>query len=211
MKKTNYILREILYRVYEERKPFMSQKSLAESCGLSTETVNRLVGKLHRFRSIEKKPQGFRVVDSRKVLQYWSATRDLHSDIQWTTYSADSTEEIESRLPKGSVLTAYSGYNRKFSDAPSPYDKVYVYAPPDEARRTFPEPKAVERNLIVLRPDDHLERVSGDGSAPLAQLYVDLWQIGTKTADRYRLELEGKLEPEPAETLRALIREGSSL
>ena len=65
-RKVDRVLREILHRVYERNEPFMSQKSLAQACELSMDTVNRLVAKLNQFRSIEKKPLGFRVADPKK-------------------------------------------------------------------------------------------------------------------------------------------------
>ena len=61
-----------------------------------------------------------------------------------------------------------------------------------------------------LRPDPHLARTSKDGAAPLAQIYVDLWQLGGSPANRFLLELETKLEAKPVEALKALVRKGSS-
>ena len=75
MRKSGQILREILYRVYEQSEFFMSQKSLAEACVVSTETVNRLVNRLDRFHTIMKRPQGFRVLDHKKILLHWARFR----------------------------------------------------------------------------------------------------------------------------------------
>jgi hypothetical protein len=46
----------------------------------------------------------------------------------------------------------------------------------------------------VLAPDDHLRRLSEGGVAPLAQIYVDLWQLGA-LANRFVEELDRKLAP----------------
>ena len=119
MRKSDRVVREILYRFYERNEPFMSQKSLAQACRLSMDTVNRLVTKLHRFHSINKKPLGFRVTDPTKVLAYWAATRDLHKDIVYSTYSSDSMSEIEAGLPKEAVFTAFSGYKARFGAGPT--------------------------------------------------------------------------------------------
>jgi hypothetical protein len=210
MKKVNRVLREILYRVYERNESFMSQKSLAQACGLSMDTVNRLVAKLNQFRAVEKKPLGFKVVDSKKVLSYWASTRNLARDIIYSTYSPDSVSKIEGELPQGSIFTAYSGYRIKFNETPIHYEEVFVYADPDEVRRKFPESGVERRNLFVLRQDPHLKRVGKDGAVTLAQLYVDLWQIGGATTDRFILELEKRLEPRSIEALKALARKGSS-
>ncbi len=210
MKKVNQVLREILYRVYERNESFMSQKSLAQACRLSMDTVNRLVAKLNQFRSIEKKPLGFRVTEPKKVLSYWASTRNLARDIIYSTYSPDSVSKIESEMPAGTIFTAFSGYRLKFNKTPTHYEEVYVYADPDEVRRRFPESPAERKNVFVLRSDPHLARTSKDGAAPLAQIYVDLWQLGGSPADRFILELETKLEAKPIEALKVLARKESA-
>jgi DNA-binding transcriptional regulator YhcF (GntR family) len=206
MKKINRILREILYRVYERNEPFMSQKSLAQACETSMDTVNRLVSKLNQFGSIEKKPLGFRVTDPKKVLLYWASTRNLVSDLVYSTYSPDSVSEIEAEMPPGTIFTCYSGYQRRFKDAPTYYEEVHVYADPDWVKRKFPEKDVERKNIFVLRADPHLKKVSKGNAAPLAQIYADLWQIGGATGDRFSLELEKKLEPKPSDVLKALTQ-----
>jgi len=206
MKKINRVLREILYRVYERNEPFMSQKSLGQACETSIDTVNRLVSKLYQFGSIEKKPLGFRVTNPKKVLLYWASTRNLASDIVYSTYSPDQVSEIEVEMSPGTIFTGYSGYQRRFKDMPTYYEGVYIYADPDDIKRKFPE-KAIERkNIFVLRSDPHLKKVSKNNAAPLAQIYVDLWQMGEATSERFVLELEKKLEPKPSDVLKALTR-----
>lgn len=206
IKKINWVLREILYRVYEQNKSFMSQKSLAQTCELSMDTVNRLVSKLNRFRAIEKKPFGFRVLNSRKVLLYWAATRNLARNVVYDTYSPDSELEIESQMPRGAIFTAYSGYRRRFGTTPTNYEEIYVYADPNEVRRRFPAREVERKNVFVLAPDPHLKKVSKDGTAPLAQIYVDLWQVGGAVADKFIAELDKKLELAAADALKAMIR-----
>jgi len=206
MKKVNRILREIFYRVYERNEFFMSQKALAQSCEVSMDAVNRLVKKLNQFRSIEKKPLGFRVTEPEKILAYWATTRNLPRDIIYSTYSTSSVQEIERDMPRGSVFTMFSGYRLRFTETPTYYDEVYVYADQDTVKRKFPESKVERRNIFVLRQDPHLGRTSKNGAAPLAQLYVDLWQLGGSPADRFILELEKRFKAKPVEALKALVR-----
>jgi hypothetical protein len=185
----------------------MSQKSLAGACGTSMDTVNRIVTRLDQFRAVEKKPFGFKAVEPRKILAYWAATRSLATDVVYSTYSPDSMEEIEGDMPKGVIFTAFSGFQRKLGRAPAGYDEVYIYSDRvEEVKRRFPE-KMVERsNIFVLRFDSHLAKLSKDGVAPIAQIYVDLWQIGGSPADRYLLELDQKFEAKPVEALKALAK-----
>ncbi|MFB0500436.1 MAG: hypothetical protein ACETWO_04095 [Candidatus Hadarchaeaceae archaeon] len=206
MKKINRVLREILYRFYEQNESFMSQKSLAQACELSMDTVNRVVTKLNQFHTIKKKPLGFRVVDPKKVLTYWACTRNLARDISYSTYSSDSVVKIEDKMPHGAVFTAFSGYRRRFGKTPTHYEQVFVYADPAEVRRRFPESPAERKNVFVMRPDPHLAQTNKDGAAPIAQIYVDLWQLGGDPADRFLLELETKLKAKPIEALKALAQ-----
>jgi DNA-binding transcriptional regulator YhcF (GntR family) len=206
MKKANWILREIFYRIYDKNESFMSQKSIAQACGVSMDTVNRLVAKLNQFRAIEKKPLGFRVAEPEKALAYWASTRNLVNDIVYSTYSPDSVSEIEADMPSDTIFTAFSGYKLKFKSTPIHYEEVHVYAGLDEVQRRFPKTTAEQKNVFVLRSDPHLKKTSEDGSPPLAQLYVDLWQIGGATTNRFILELEKRLEAKPTEALKALAR-----
>jgi len=203
-KKIDRVLREILCRVYERNEPFMSQKSLAQACELSMDTVNRVVSKLNQFRAIEKKPFGFRVTQPKKVLTYWASTRNLAKDIAYATYSPDPVEKIEDEIPGSAVFTAFSGFKRRFK-SPLHYDEVYVYAHPEEVKRRFQERLVERTNLFVLRPDPHLQKVSKEGAAPFAQIYVDLWQIGGPNADRFIIELDKAIELKPTEALKAIV------
>ena len=201
MRKVNWILREILYRVFELGESFMSQRSLAETCGCSLDAVNRLVNKLEAIGAVQKRPFGFKVSQPKKVLLYWAATRNLRFDLVYSTYSPEPVEEIERMLPPGTVFTAFSGCRRKFPDLP-PYEVVHAYSDPEKVRAIFPE-KEAEPNLYIFRPDPHLLKRS-DG-CPLAQLYVDLWQLGDPLADRYLARLEQVLERRAVDALKALV------
>jgi len=200
VRKTNWILREILYRVFELGEVFMTQRSLAEACGCSLDAANRMVGRLESFGAVEKRPFGFRVSQPKKVLLYWAATRNLRSDLVYSTYSPEPVEEIEGMLPPGSILTAFSGCRQKFPDLPPP-PAVYAYSETEKVRGVFPEREA-DPNLFILRPDPHLSKL---GSCPIAQLYVDLWQLGDPLAERYLTRLEEVLERRVLDSFKKLV------
>jgi len=195
----------MLYRTYERGERFMSQKTLAHVCGLSLGTVNPLVSKLEQIGAIEKKPMGFRITDARRVLLYWANTRGLVKDIVYSANSHLPLKEIEVGMPKGAVLTAYSGYRVRFGNVPADYDAVYVYADPLTVKRRFPPEKGRRKNLFVLAFDPHLARLSKGGAAPLAQIYVDLWQLGAP-AKRFIEALDEQLELVTVGTVQTMIR-----
>lgn len=193
MKKLDRVPREVLQGIYERGERFFKQKELAESCDLSLGTINPLIQKLRRLGAIERKPQGFRVIDVDRLLTYWSVTRDLPKDVAYSTYVPRRVGGIETDLPKEVILTAYSGYVKYFGEAPSSYRGVYLYGDSRKIERRFRPRPEEEPNLFVLDSDDHLEGLSSGGVVPLPQLYVDLWQLG-RPANRFLKELEWKMK-----------------
>jgi hypothetical protein len=204
MKKSYRVLREILYQVYEQGKQFLSQKAISQACEISLGSVNPLVTKLEGIGAIQKRPLGFRVIDTRKILLYWASTRDLAKDIVYRAHSPELPSQIEEEMPEDVIRTAYSGYRARFEGAPTDYGVVYVYGRPESVKRRFGE-EGDPKNILVLKSDEHLERLSKDGVAPLAQIYVDLWQL-PPPANRFVEELDQKLEAVGVGGLEGMIR-----
>lgn len=204
MKKSYRVLREVLYQVYEREEQFLSQKAISEACGISIGSVNPLVTKLEGMGALQKRPLGFRVTDARKILLYWASTRDLAKDIVYRGHSPELPPRIEEEMPEDVIRTAYSGYRARFGDAPTDYEVVYVYGKPESVKRRFKE-EGDPKNIVVLKSDEHLERLSKDGVAPLTQIYVDLWQL-PPPANRFVEELDRKLESVGVSGLEAMIR-----
>lgn len=189
MKKKEWVYREILYQRFEKGKDFLRQKKVAERCGISAGMVSKALEPLDRMNAIEKKPMGFRVIDARKLLLYWASLRRLERDILFSTRSGKSVHDIEKEMPKA-MFTAYSAYRFRFGSIPSEYSEVMVYADPERVRERFGESSGVP-DIIVLRPDPHLEKLK---EAPLAQVFVDLWNAGKWYAEDFLRELEKKME-----------------
>ena len=206
LKKLDRIIRQILHQFYQRGDRLFKQKELAETCELSLGTVNPLVTKLRTMGIIERKPLGFRLVDVRRLLTYWASTRELHRDIVYATYAPIRPHEIEADMPENAIRTAYAGYRGLFGSAPADYEDVHVYADPKHVERRFRTMRAQEPNLFVLKSDEHLERLSEGGVVPLAQLYVDLWQLG-READSFVTELDRKLQQISAEGRNSVVAE----
>jgi hypothetical protein len=200
MKKIDRIMRELLYRYYEHGARFFNQKGLASTCDLSLGTVNPVINHLEQIGAIERRPLGFRLIEPKRLLLYWAATRDLPKDIVYTTFSPMKISEIEEELRSFGLLTAFSGFRASFGSVPADYSQVFVYADPDIVRRTFKSTSRKKRNLFVLTSDDHLRRMSKAGIAPLVQIYVDLWQLGAP-ASRLVEDLERRFAAAPTKAL----------
>jgi hypothetical protein len=136
-------------------------------------------------------------------LIYWASIRELRRDIIYSTYSPLSVREIESQLPAG-VLTAYPAFRAAFGSAPTDYEQVYIYGERSRIKRAFP-PRRGKENLFVLNPDPHLKRLSSGRIAPLVQVYVDLWWLGSP-AKKFVWKLDQKLERVAVEKIEAMVK-----
>ncbi len=173
---------------YSEGERFFTQSQLCSVCSVSPGAVCRLVGWLEQIGAVERRPQGFRLVDPHKILISWAVKRNLMEDVKYCTH-VPSIAHAEELLSKKVVFTAHSAYKRIFREDPG-YDRLFVYGRPSEVKQMFPSRRG-RRNLFVLPLDEHLSQLSEGGKVPLVQLYVDLWQLGaTKLLERVELELE---------------------
>jgi hypothetical protein len=189
MKKSERVYREILYRNLEKRGHFFKQMSLAKTCGTSIGNVHEALKPLERMNSIEKKPMGFTVINPKKILLYWASIRNLESDIIYQTHVKASVQEIEKQMPQV-IYTAYSGYRYRFDSLPADYSEVFIYGAKELIEDRFPKQRGTP-NLIVLKQDQHLETL---GKAPIAQIFVDMWNIGTWYADEFVKDLDKRIE-----------------
>ena len=206
MKKWERALLQILYSYFEKDQRFMSQKRIAENCGISIGSVNLLIKKLNQLGAIEIRPQGFRIIDVPRILLYWANTRSFYQDIIGRVSTSTSVEEIEKHLPAGFALTCFSAFKRKFRKVLHEYDQIYVYGSMERLRKMFRDTADVKPNeIIVLKPDHHLMTLSHQGAVPFAQMYVDLWQIGS-AGKPYIDELNARIHWIEVGTIRGIIR-----
>jgi len=192
MKKMEWVYREILYRIFEKKEAFFTQKNIAEKCGISIGNVNKALKPLEEMNAIEKKPRGFTIINPRKILLYWASIRRLDSDILLKMRVAKDVAAIEKEMPPV-MFTAYSGYKFRFSESPSDYSEVIVYGNPDAIRARFAGRAAMKSrpNTIVLKSDGHLR---GFRQAPVAQIFVDLWNLNTWYAQEFLNALGKRIE-----------------
>jgi len=186
--KKERIYREILYGALEMKLKSFKQIELSKSCKMSLSTVNYALEPLVRMGAIEKKRFGFMVLDPKKILVYWASIRKLDRDIVYQTHLEGPVEKIESEVPANTVFTAYSAFKFEFKKIPSEYSEVVVYGKREDFERRFgKEFKMFEPNLIVLNLDVHLLKFN---MAPIAQIYVDLWNLGSWYAKDFLQKME---------------------
>ncbi len=190
MKKTEIIYRGILFDVIENKKNRFTQLELSKKLNVSLSTVNNALKILDKIGGINIKKRCFTVRDIEKILIFWATKRNLDKDIIYKTNVNLPIQDIEKNMPSRVIYTAYSAYKFKFNDVPADYSEVIVYADDvEDIQARFPFKKG-HANLVVLKKDKEMDKLIKNNIAPSAQVYVDLWNLGTWYAKEFLKELE---------------------
>ena len=191
MLKKEIIWREILYQALEKKQFRFTQKQLAQKFKFSLSTVFNALKIPRASGAIKVSGRFFAVTDTQKFLSIWGTHRNLLKDIIYQTRVNLPIKKIQAELPADTIPTAYTAYYLKFKDAPADYDKVYVYAKNlEQIKKRFPF-KTGQPNLVVLKADDWLKNYGN--LAPVAQIYVDLWNLSEWFAADFLKALKEKI------------------
>lgn len=196
MKRLELVYREILYRVIEGKERRFTQSELSKNLGISLSIVNAAVRKLHDLGAIKVLARSFEIVDIRKILYYWASVRNFWKDVVYKIRVEMPVREIERNMPSGIFYTAYSAYKFEFKDVPADYSEVYVYANDSELeliKKRFNrfEKNKLKPNLFVLRKDSLMDKYK---SILIAQIFVDLWNLGEWYSKDFVNAIEKKIE-----------------
>ncbi|MBU2635280.1 hypothetical protein KJ841_02295 [Patescibacteria group bacterium] len=191
MFKKEVIWREILFQAIEKKKNKFTQKELAVKFKFSLSTVFNALKIPRQVGAIEVKGRFFTILSIEKLLSIWGTLRNLKKEIIYKTKVDLPILKIEGEMPKSVIYTAYSAYRLKFNQAPADYDKVYIYTKDlKEIEKRFPFKKGRE-NLVVLQSDKFLSKYGS--IPPLAQIYVDLWNLKDWYAHDFLKDLKKKI------------------
>ncbi|MCD6403960.1 MAG: hypothetical protein J7L59_02130 [Nanoarchaeota archaeon] len=190
--KIERVYREILFEVLEREIKKLTQRGLSQRCEVSLSTVNHAIKPLVRMNAVEVSKFGLRVTQPKKILYYWACIRRLEGDVVYKTFLREDVERIETTLPPGSILTAYSAFKLRFREVPSEYGEVVVYGRREDFLERFgKENLKFEPNLIVLKLDEHLLKFK---EIPVAQIFVDLWSLRSWYANVFLKRLEVRID-----------------
>ena len=87
--------------------------------------------------------------------------------------------EMERAMPDV-AFTGYSAYKLRFNDVPADYSEIYVYANDEELEEINKRfglkgaEKGKRENLFILKKDELMKDYK---QIPLAQVFVDLWNL----------------------------------
>ncbi|HLC63999.1 MAG TPA: hypothetical protein VJK25_01440 [Patescibacteria group bacterium] len=190
MTKKEIIWREILHQSLEKKVFKFTQKAMAEKFHFSVSTVFNALRVPRQAGAIKVYGRFFEVVDSEKLLTIWATFRNLSKEIAYQTHVAMPVLKIIGQLSSDVILTGYAGYHRRFKDSPADFDKVHVYTKNlEEIKKRFPQSKGPV-NLTVFTSDNYLPLYQ---ELPLAQLYVDLWNLNDWQAKDFLKALAEKI------------------
>ena len=174
MLKIEYIWRELLNRVIEERNPNFTITELAKKYGLSTSVVHYALFPLRNLNIVKINKTLSKVVDWERLLFFWATRRNLKKNIIYSTYSSLQVYDREGLMPPDVIPTAFTAFRLDFKKTPSDYDHIYFYSNKiEEIIKRFPR-KSHPPNIFILKPDIYLLKSKKIG---LAQLFADLWNL----------------------------------
>lgn len=195
MKKSEVILREILYQAIENKNKKLTQSELSKKLELSLSIVNKITKTLSEMGALEIRNRNFVILDIKKIILYLASIRNLKKDIIYSTRVELPVNEIEKSMPNNIVYGGYSAYKFLFKDVPADYSEVYVYAEDDvesikDIEKRFPKKKD-PHNLFILKKDKFMD--SYGKTTTIANTFVDLWNTKEWYAKEFIKAMEGKL------------------
>lgn len=193
MIKKEILWREILHQAIENKKFEFTQKELSKQFGFSLSTVFNTLKIPRQSGIIKVSGRNFKVQDAEKFLYLWATQRNIKKETIYQTNIAANPKEIEGMMPPEIIFACYSAYVKKHKEAPSDYDKVYIYTDEinlEEIKKRFPKNKGYS-NLIVLKSDSYLKKFGQ--ITPDVQTFVDLWNLDDWYAKEFLLALKQKM------------------
>lgn len=191
MSKTQKVYRELLLRSLNGVS-VVKQQELAKCCDVSIGLVNKVVRKVEAAKAVEATKRGVRILSPARVLNLWATERKLSPDI-WLSFRLDPLREVEEKLPRGAMLTAFSAWASFVGRRPAEYHSLYFYVH-NRDREEFErwigfrrgKIRKINPNVFVIGTDDeHLLSTSSSGRVCVPQIYVDIYSIGGPEAAPY--------------------------
>ena len=197
MKRIEEVYREILFNAMEKKEKIFTQSEMSKKLGVSLSIVNAAIRKLNSIGAIKIHPRNFQVLDIKKIIYLWASIRNLDRDVVFQARIDAPVREIERILPD-IFYTAYTAYKLRFEDVPADYSELYVYGSEDELeliKKRISGFNVSENsrnpNFFVFKKDPSMNLYK---KIPLAQIFVDLWNLKEWYAKEFINSMEGKLE-----------------
>jgi len=192
MKKIEIIWRELLFQAIEKKNRRFTQKDLAKKFRFSTSTIFQSLKIPRRMGAVKITGRFFILEDPEKLLYHWASVRNLEKDLILKGKVNLPILEIEGQVPPQVIFGGYSAFRQTLKTAPADYDKVLIYAPnKDIIEKRFKIEKGRE-NLFIFKADKFLANYGP--ITPLAQTFVDLWNLSDWYAKEFTKALKKKID-----------------
>ncbi len=192
MKTYEKIYREILIGVLEKKVSF-TQLGLSKKCGVSLGFVNKIVRRLEEIGAVDIQRRKFRIIDSSKIIFDWASKRRIKQDVSEKYFIDMDISNIEKSLPF--IFTGYSAWRLLKKSVPFDYDEIYIYVPVEKKELFYiwlkdkPTKKGKENLFVIFTDDEHLIKNSKKKIAPLPQIFVDIYSIGSLASKYFIKEI----------------------
>jgi hypothetical protein len=187
--RTEQVWRHLLAGVYEhDQRQWPSITMLAHDLDLPISTTHRALLRPGEIGAVDVSRAGGVVVrDPGKLLILWAAARQFHRDIAVRFHVPAPAGEVEAAAT--SPTTVLGGFGavvaHKHGNRIADYTTVIFYGDPELTLDQCDQPRwpwgATE--VLVVNPDPLLARYGR--VTPLAQAWVDLFNLGGWQADRF--------------------------
>ncbi len=187
MKKTELVLKEILYQAMESKNMELSQSYLAKALNVSLSTVNLAISPLKRMGAVKVMSMGLKIINPKKILMYWASMRNMEKDMIAKVRVELPASEIEKSMPSGVVYGSYSAYKFLYNDQPADYSEVYVYTEENDVEKITDRFRIIkgQPNLFIMKKD--FDKMT------LAHIFVDLWNLKEWYAKEFLKSMEEKI------------------
>ncbi len=195
MKIYEKIYREILVKILEKKEKF-TQLDLSKTCDVSLGFVNKIIKNLSEIGAIDIQRRQFRIIDSSKIIFDWASKRRIKKDISEKYFINMNVTEIEKSLPF--IFTGYSAWRLLTNSVPFDYDEIYVYIPIEKKGlfkiwlKDKPIKKGKENLFVIFTDDEHLIKNSKNKIAPIPQIFVDIYSMGSLASKYFIIEILDK-------------------
>jgi hypothetical protein len=198
--KAEQVWRHLLVGSFEEnRRRWQSVSALAHEVGVAASTARSALAYPSEIGAVVLRGVGeVRVLDPGRLLMAWAGRRRLSRDVRRRVWLSAPAPEVEAGIDDpAAVLGGFGAVVARIGgNTIADYETVLVYGDPALKDFKVPAEGARRTEVILLEPDPVLADYGC--TTPLAQAWVDLFNLPCWQAARFVHHLIPRLVIEPA-------------
>lgn len=185
----SFVSSKIIRRILEDVNKVWKIKYLSKELGCSIGQVSKVMNKLIQNGYVSKTDDGYKLIDSKGLLDDWSEEYSNHDSISIKCYSLDKITKIEEelrKLNKKGIKTYLTGFSGGVRYAPVVnYNKVHFYASKKDIKKIEEQLDLKEvdsgENVVIMIADEAVtmdsREIKNDTVVSPVQAYLDLKKL----------------------------------